>query len=107
MQIKINPESNFTEKIGLTLGAFGLSLLLWTFVVSENEYTMLLDFPIEARNLNVLKAHKEEVPSFATVKIKGVSEVNSVNIDKFIFYLIYFAKTNYGILCIKIRINIV
>jgi YbbR domain-containing protein len=72
MQIKINPESNYTEKIGLTLGAFGLSLLLWIFVVSENEYTMVLDFPIEARNLSVQKAHKEEVPSYATVKIKGV-----------------------------------
>lgn len=71
MQIKINPESNFTEKFGLTFGAFGLSLLLWIFVVSENEYTMVLDFPIEARNLSVQKAHKEEVPSFANVKIKG------------------------------------
>jgi YbbR domain-containing protein len=42
------------------------------FVVSENEYTMILDLPIEARNLNAQRAHKEEVPSFATVKIKGM-----------------------------------
>ena len=72
MQIKINPDSNLTEKIGLALGAFCLSLLLWIFVVSDNEYTMVLEFPIEARNLNVQKAHKEEVPSYANVKIKGL-----------------------------------
>jgi hypothetical protein len=33
---------------------------------------MVLEFPIEARNLNVQKAHKEEVPSYANVKIKGL-----------------------------------
>ena len=32
---------------------------------------MLLDFPIEARNLNVQKAHKREVPSTASVLIRG------------------------------------
>ena len=65
-------EPVFKQKLGLTIGAFFLSLLLWVFVVSENEYTMILDLPIEARNLNAQKAHREEVPSFATVKIKGM-----------------------------------
>ena len=55
----------------MCLVAFGLSLLLWIFVVSENEYTMVLDLPIEARNLSEQKAHKEEVPPFASVRIRG------------------------------------
>ena len=53
------------------MGAFGLSLLLWVFVVSENEYTLVLDLPIEARNLSAQKAHKEEVPSSASVRLRG------------------------------------
>ena len=42
-------DSLFNQRIALSLGAFGLALLLWIFVVSENEYTMILDLPIEAR----------------------------------------------------------
>lgn len=71
MQLKSNLDSTLLHKIGLTSGAFGLSMLLWVFVVSENEYTMIIDLPIEARNLSVQKAHKEEVPSYASVKIRG------------------------------------
>ena len=71
MQIKSRLEPTLISKIGLSLGAFGLSMLLWVFVVSENEYTMIMDLPIEARNLSVQKAHKEEVPSYASVKIIG------------------------------------
>ena len=33
---------------------------------------MILDLPIEARNLSAQKAHREEVPSFATVRLKGM-----------------------------------
>ena len=61
----------FREKVSFSFGAFLLATLLWIFVVSDNEYTMLLDFPIEARNLNVQKAHKREVPSTASVLIRG------------------------------------
>jgi len=61
----------FGQKIPLLMGAFGLALLLWVFVVSENEYTLVLDLPIEARNLNAQKAHKEEVPSSASVRLRG------------------------------------
>ena len=71
MQVKPGLESTYLSKIGLSIGAFGLSMLLWVFVVSENEYTMIMDLPIEARNLSVQKAHKEEVPSYASVKIRG------------------------------------
>ncbi|MEC9376997.1 MAG: hypothetical protein VYC00_02710 [Candidatus Neomarinimicrobiota bacterium] len=59
------------HKLVLPFGAFGLALLLWIFVVSENEYSMVMDLPIEARNLNVQKAHREEVPSIASVRLKG------------------------------------
>ena len=65
-------DSLFNQRIALSLGAFGLALLLWIFVVSENEYTMILDLPIEARNLSAQKAHREEVPPFATVRLKGM-----------------------------------
>ena len=61
----------FGQKLSLFFGAFGLALLLWVFVVSENEYTLILDLPIEARNLNVQKAHQEEVPPFASVRLRG------------------------------------
>ena len=64
-------ESLFGQKLSLLTGAFGLALLLWIFVVSENEYTLILDLPIEARNLNVQKAHKKEVPPTASVRLRG------------------------------------
>ena len=64
-------ESLVGQKLSLLLGAFGLALLLWIFVVSENEYTLIIDLPIEARNLSVQKAHKEEVPPTASVRLRG------------------------------------
>lgn len=64
-------ESLFGQKLSLLTGAFGLALLLWVFVVSGNEYTLILDLPIEARNLNVQKAHKKEVPPTASVRLRG------------------------------------
>ena len=64
-------ESLIRQKLSLFFGAFGLSILLWVFVVSENEYTLILDLPIEARNLNVQKAHQEEVPPYASVRLRG------------------------------------
>ncbi|MBL7010151.1 MAG: hypothetical protein ISR82_02905 [Candidatus Marinimicrobia bacterium] len=59
------------QKLGIRIGAIGLALLLWLFVVSENEYTMVVDVPIEARNLPAGHAHKEEVPSSAKVRLRG------------------------------------
>lgn len=61
----------FGQRIAIPLGAFGLALLLWVFVVSDNEYSMVMDLPIEARNLSAHKAHREEVPQFAGVRLKG------------------------------------
>ncbi len=59
------------QSLGMRLGAVGLALLLWVFVVSENEYSMVIDMPIEARNLSAQKAHKKEVPEYAQVRLKG------------------------------------
>ncbi len=71
MALKKPIDSLFSQRIALSLGAFGLALLLWIFVVSENEYVMAMDLPIEARNLSAQKAHREEVPQFASVRLKG------------------------------------
>ena len=59
------------QKIGSRIGAIGLASLLWLFVVSENEYAMVVDMPIEARNLPARHALGEEVPNFAKVRLKG------------------------------------
>ena len=64
-------ESLIGQKLSLLFGALGLALLLWIFVVSQDEYTLILDLPIEARNLNVHKAHVEEVPPNASVRLRG------------------------------------
>ena len=59
------------QSLGMRLGAVGLALLLWVFVVSENEYSMVINMPIEARNLSAQKAHKKEIPKHAQVRLKG------------------------------------
>ncbi len=71
--MKINKpiESILKQKLSLLLGSLVLSLILWTFVVSKNEYSMVLDLPIEARNLSVQKALKKEVPTTAKVRLNG------------------------------------
>ncbi|MDP6340267.1 MAG: hypothetical protein QF842_08120 [Candidatus Marinimicrobia bacterium] len=59
------------RKLGIRLGAIGLAVLLWLFVVSENEYSMVVDIPIEARNLPARHALKKEVPDVAKVRLRG------------------------------------
>ena len=71
MVLKKPIDSQFSQRIALPLGAFSLALLLWIFVVSGNEYVMAIDLPIEARNLSAQKAHREEVPQFASVRLRG------------------------------------
>jgi len=60
-----------SQKLVLGLGSTGLAILLWLFVVSGNVYIMSFEMPIEARNLSKQKAHREEVPQIATVRLKG------------------------------------
>lgn len=58
-------------RVGLYFGALGLALLLWVFVVSENEYSMVMNMRLDARDHSGKKALKEEVPEFAQVRLKG------------------------------------
>ena len=59
------------QKIGIRLGAISLACLLWIFVISENIYLMVVDMPVEARNLPARLALKEEVPEYAKVRLRG------------------------------------
>ena len=63
--------SSFFNNIFFPVGAFFLAVLLWLFVISGNNYTMMLDMPIEARNLNAQKTYLEEVPGSASVILEG------------------------------------
>ena len=70
-------ESNFitfinSKQLGARLGAFGLAIFLWLFVVSNNNYSTIINIPIEVRNLNERKkAYKKEIPQIAKVRFKG------------------------------------
>ena len=55
----------------MTFGAFILAISLWLFVISNNIYNMVLDMPIEARNLSAQHALNKEVPKVARVRLKG------------------------------------
>lgn len=63
--------SSFFKNLVFPFGAFSLAILLWLFVISGNQYSMMLDLPIEARNLNSQKTYLEEVPEYASVILKG------------------------------------
>ena len=71
MTLKKPIDPLFSQRIVLPLGALGLAFLLWIFVVSDNKYVMAIDLPIEARNLSAQKAHREEVPKYASVRLSG------------------------------------
>ena len=71
MNIKDPIDYSLIKKFILPLGAFGLAFLLWIFVASGNTYSMVMEMPIEARNLNAQKAHRKEVPEFASVLLQG------------------------------------
>ena len=62
---------SFIQNVFFPIGAFCLATVLWIFVISGEQYTMILELPIEARNLNVQKAYLEEVPQYASVMLKG------------------------------------
>ena len=70
-------ESNFitfinSKQLGARLGAFGLAIFLWLFVVSNNYYSTIINIPIEVRSLNERKkAYKKEIPQIAKVRFKG------------------------------------
>lgn len=70
-------KSNFVtflnnKQFGPRLGAFGLAVFLWLFVVSNNYYSTIINIPIEVRNLNERKkAYKKEIPQIAKVRFKA------------------------------------
>ena len=70
-------ESNFitflnNKQFGARLGSFGLAVFLWLFVVSNYNYSTIINIPIEVRNLNERKkAYKKEIPQTAKVRFKG------------------------------------
>ena len=69
--MKIPQFISFFHNIFFPLGAFSLATILWLFVISGDQYTMIIDFPIEARNLNAQKTYLKEVPNSAAVMLKG------------------------------------
>ena len=81
--MRSSTKSIFLEKLSTPLITFNLALLLWIFVVSNNKYSMVIDIPIEARNLSALKAHREEVPRSAQIRLKGTGR------NLFVIYLFH------------------
>ena len=69
--MKVPNLNSYFHNIFFPIGAFSLATLLWLFVISGDQYTMLLDIPIEARNLNAQKTYLKEVPKYASVMLKG------------------------------------
>lgn len=69
--MKIPQFNSFFHNLFFPLGAFSLATILWLFVISGDQYTMIIDFPIEARNLNAQKTYLKEVPNSAAVMLKG------------------------------------
>jgi len=67
----VRPSFFKRQNIVLRIGAFGLAVVLWLFVVSGNTYEWVLNIPLEVRNLSAQKALREEVPQTAQVKFKG------------------------------------
>ncbi|MBT7524908.1 MAG: hypothetical protein HN653_04455 [Candidatus Marinimicrobia bacterium] len=72
--------------MGIRLGSICLAGLLWIFVISDNLYLMVVDMPIEARNLPEQSALKKEVPEFAKVRLKGTgrSLFKTIILNRFI-----------------------
>ena len=68
-------ESLVSRKIILRLGAFGLAILLWVFIVSGEMYEMVITVPIEVRNLSEQKALREKVPEIAQVRFEGTGRM--------------------------------
>ena len=64
-----------TTKFKRIAYSFVIAFVFWFFIKSEDTYTVNLDIPLVARNLQEQKTYKEEVPEsiFATLKGTGRS----------------------------------
>ena len=51
--------------------SFVLAFVFWFFIKSEETYTVNLDIPLVARNLQEQKTYREEVPESVFITLKG------------------------------------
>ncbi len=60
-----------TTKFKRIAYSFVIAFVFWFFIKSEDTYTVNLDIPLVARNLQEQKTYKEEVPENIFVTLKG------------------------------------
>jgi hypothetical protein len=60
-----------TTKFKRIAYSFVIAFIFWFFIKSEDTYTVNLDIPLVARNLQEQKTYKEEVPESIFVTLKG------------------------------------
>ena len=60
-----------TTKFKRIAYSFVIAFVFWFFIKSEESYTVNLDIPLVARNLQEQKTYKEEVPESIFVTLKG------------------------------------
>ena len=60
-----------TTKFKRIAYSFFIAFVFWFFIKSEDTYTVNLDIPLVARNLQEQKTYKEEVPESIFVTLKG------------------------------------
>jgi len=60
-----------TTKFKRITYSFVIAFVFWFFIKSEDSYTVNLDIPLVARNLQEQKTYKEEVPESIFVTLKG------------------------------------
>ena len=60
-----------TTKFKRIFYSFVIAFVFWFFIKSEDTYTVNLDIPLVARNLQEQKTYKEEVPENIFVTLKG------------------------------------
>ena len=51
--------------------SFVIAFVFWFFIKSEEVYSVNLDIPLVARNLQEQKTYKEEVPENVFITLKG------------------------------------
>ena len=51
--------------------SFGIAFVFWFFIKSEELYTVNIDIPLVARNLQEQKTYREEVPENIFVTLRG------------------------------------
>ena len=60
-----------TTKFKRIAYSFVIAFVFWFFIESEESYSVNLDIPLVARNLQEQKTYKEEVPESIFVTLKG------------------------------------